>query len=216
VSAKTTRRLGLGGRFNAAVNIGGAVAHPGDLALCDGDGVVLFPRRKPKTTLIVQSAAHIANAPFGTALRKATCSKGCWSSRFWRGRPDMSTRLTLDDADIRILAALQKDGTLSMAALSERVHLSHSSCWRRLRRLEAAGTITGRVALLDPAKLGLELTAYVSVRTSEHNEEWLRSFARAVEAMPEIVELYRMTGDVDYLMKIGSPTSLPTTRCTRN
>lgn len=114
----------------------------------------------------------------------------------------MSTRLTLDDADIRILAALQKDGTLSVAALSEFVHLSHNSCWRRLKRLEAAGAITGRVALLDPAKLGLELTAYVSIRTSEHNDEWLRSFAHAVETMPEIVELYRMTGDVDYLMKI--------------
>jgi len=113
-----------------------------------------------------------------------------------------SGRLTLDDADIRILGALQKDGTLSVAALSEVVHLSHNSCWRRLKRLEAAGAITGRVALLDPVKLGLELTAYVSIRTSEHSDEWLRSFAHAVETMPEIVELYRMTGDVDYLMKI--------------
>ncbi|WP_232495328.1 Lrp/AsnC family transcriptional regulator [Novosphingobium kaempferiae] len=111
-------------------------------------------------------------------------------------------RLSLDDADIRILSALQKDGTLSVAALSEVVHMSHNSCWRRLKRLEAAGVIKGRVALLDAEKLGLELTAYVSIRTSEHNDEWLRSFARAVEALPEIVELYRMTGDVDYLLKI--------------
>ncbi|EIZ77234.1 transcriptional family [Novosphingobium sp. Rr 2-17] len=114
----------------------------------------------------------------------------------------MAERLTLDEADLRILSALQKDGTLSIAALSEVIALSHNSCWRRLKRLEAAGVIKGRVALLDAAKLGLELTAYVSIRTSEHSEEWLASFKRAVVALPEIVELYRMTGDVDYLMKI--------------
>ena len=114
----------------------------------------------------------------------------------------MSPRVPLDAADLRILAALQKDGTLSIASLSESVHLSHNSCWRRLKRLEAAGIIKGRVALLDPAKVGLALTAYVSIRTSEHNDTWLAAFTRAVESLPEIVELYRMTGDVDYLLKI--------------
>jgi Lrp/AsnC family transcriptional regulator len=114
----------------------------------------------------------------------------------------MAERLTFDEADLRILAALQKDGTLSIAALSETIALSHNSCWRRLKRLEAAGAIKGRVALLDAAKLGLELTAYVSIRTSEHNDGWLADFKRAVAALPEIVELYRMTGDVDYLMKV--------------
>lgn len=114
----------------------------------------------------------------------------------------MVERLTFDEADLRILAALQKDGTLSIAALSETIALSHNSCWRPLKRLEAAGAIKGRVALLDAAKLGLELTAYVSIRTSEHNDGWLADFKRAVAALPEIVELYRMTGDVDYLMKV--------------
>ncbi|MBT0670959.1 Lrp/AsnC family transcriptional regulator [Novosphingobium profundi] len=118
----------------------------------------------------------------------------------------MAGRISLDAADLRILGALQKDGTLSIAALSERVNLSHNSCWRRLKRLDAAGVIKGRVALLDPAKLGLQLTAYVSIRTREHSEAWLREFAAAVESLPEIVELYRMTGDVDYLMKIRVPS----------
>ncbi|TCP30351.1 Lrp/AsnC family transcriptional regulator [Sphingomonas sp. BK235] len=114
----------------------------------------------------------------------------------------MPEALTLDDADVRILAALQKDATLSVAALSEVIHLSHNSVWRRLKRLEEAKLITARVALLDADRLGLGLTAFVSIRTSEHSEEWLRAFAAAAEGMAEIVELYRMTGDVDYLMKI--------------
>lgn len=114
----------------------------------------------------------------------------------------MGRDAALDDADLRILAALQKDATLSVAALSEVVHLSHNSVWRRLKRLEEAKLITARVALLDAAALGLGLTAFVSIRTSEHSEEWLRTFAAAVDGMAEVVELYRMTGDVDYLMKI--------------
>ncbi|MFA5963461.1 MAG: Lrp/AsnC family transcriptional regulator [Sphingomonas sp.] len=114
----------------------------------------------------------------------------------------MVTQVNLDEADIRILAALQKDGTLSIAALSEIVNLSHNSCWRRLRRLEDAKVISGRVALLDPGALGLDLTVFVSIRTSEHSEEWLKTFAESATAMPEVVELYRMAGDVDYLMKL--------------
>jgi Lrp/AsnC family transcriptional regulator len=114
----------------------------------------------------------------------------------------MATAVDLDEADIRILSALQKDGTLSIAALSDVVNLSHNSCWRRLRRLEEAKIISGRVALLDPVRLGLDLTVFVSIRTSEHNEQWLAAFAATATAMPEVIELYRMAGDVDYLMKL--------------
>jgi Lrp/AsnC family transcriptional regulator len=114
----------------------------------------------------------------------------------------MAMAVDLDEADIRILSALQKDGTLSIAALSDVVNLSHNSCWRRLRRLEEAKIISGRVALLDPARLGLDLTVFVSIRTSEHNEQWLAAFAATATAMPEVIELYRMAGDVDYLMKL--------------
>lgn len=114
----------------------------------------------------------------------------------------MSGLISLDDADVRILGALQKDATLSVAALSDVVNLSNNACWRRLRRLEDAGLITGRVALLDADALGLGLIAFVSIRTSEHSEDWLHRFADAVRDMAEVVELYRMTGDVDYLMKL--------------
>lgn len=114
----------------------------------------------------------------------------------------MSARVNLDEADLRILSALQKDATLSIAALSDAVNLSNNSCWRRLRRLEAANIIIGRVALIDAQALGLDLTAFVSIRTSEHSDDWLREFSAAVKEMPEVVELYRMTGDVDYLMKL--------------
>lgn len=110
--------------------------------------------------------------------------------------------IPLEEADLRILAALQEDATLSVAGLSEVVRLSHNSCWRRLRRLEDAGLIIGRVALLDAEALGLGLTAFVSIRTSEHSEAWLAQFADAVKGMAEVVELYRMTGDIDYLMKL--------------
>jgi len=114
----------------------------------------------------------------------------------------MDERVSLDEADIRILSALQEDGTLSIAAISDQVNLSQNACWRRLKRLEDEGVIRQRVALLDPAKLGMDLIVFVSIRTSEHSEEWLSQFATVVRAMPEVVEFYRMTGDVDYLLKL--------------
>ena len=114
----------------------------------------------------------------------------------------MAARVQLDDADLRILAALQKDGALSIAALSEQVNMSTNSCWRRLKRLEESGVILRRVALVDAAALGLDLTVFCSIRASEHSQQWLDSFARVANNMPEVVELYRMTGDTDYLMKL--------------
>lgn len=111
-------------------------------------------------------------------------------------------KIELDEADVRILSALQNDGSLSIASLSESVNLSHNSVWRRLKTLEASGVIRRRVALLDPTLLGLGLTVFVNIRTSEHSEEWLEKFAKAVTDLPEVVELYRMSGDVDYLMKL--------------
>lgn len=107
-----------------------------------------------------------------------------------------------DAVDRRLLAALQADATLSLAELAERVGLSQTPCWKRVRRLETAGVITGRVALLDRARLGVPTTVFVSVRTSQHDEHWLRQFAEAVRAIPEVTEFYRMSGDVDYLLKI--------------
>ena len=108
----------------------------------------------------------------------------------------------LDRIDARILAALQGDASLPIAELAESVGLSSNACWRRVKRLEEAGIIRRRVALLDPAKLGLGVTVFVSVRTNEHAEEWLEKFAKGVADIPEVVEFYRMSGDVDYLLKV--------------
>jgi Lrp/AsnC family transcriptional regulator len=108
----------------------------------------------------------------------------------------------LDRIDCKILECMQRDATLSVAELAVRVGLSATPCWKRLKRLEEEGFIKARVALLDRAKLDLKVTVFVSIRTNQHDQEWLESFARAVSSMPEIVELHRMSGDVDYLMKV--------------
>lgn len=108
----------------------------------------------------------------------------------------------LDAADIRILAVLQQDGTLSVAAVAERVNLSNNACWRRIKRLEDEGVIKQRVALLDAEALGVGVTVFVSVRASEHSEAWLNDFTAAVDATPEVVEFYRMSGEIDYLLKV--------------
>lgn len=114
----------------------------------------------------------------------------------------MSERISLDEADVRILSALQEDGTLSVAAVSEKVHLSQNACWRRMKRLEETGVLSRRVALIDAEKVGLDLVVFVSIRTSEHNEDWFENFSKVVREMPEVVEFYRLTGDVDYLLKL--------------
>lgn len=107
----------------------------------------------------------------------------------------------LDEIDRRILAELQRDGTLSVDQLSERVHLSRNACWRRVRRLEDEDVITGRVALVDAEKLGLGLSVFVLVRTSRHDPEWLKAFREATLSLPEIIGVYRMSGDLDYVLR---------------
>ncbi|MBA5685641.1 Lrp/AsnC family transcriptional regulator [Rugamonas apoptosis] len=108
----------------------------------------------------------------------------------------------LDRYDYAILAALQADGTLSIAQLSEKVGLSSTPCWKRVRRLEEEGYIESRVAIVNRRKVGLPVTVFVSVRTSHHDEQWLARFAAAVIALPEVQEFHRMSGDVDYLLKV--------------
>ena len=109
--------------------------------------------------------------------------------------------IKLDEIDRRILAELQRDGTLSVDQVSERVNLSRNACWRRIKRLEDEGVITGRVALVDPEALGLGLTVFVIVRTSRHDPEWLKAFREAVLSLPEIIGVYRMSGDLDYVLR---------------
>ncbi|MDE1150443.1 MAG: Lrp/AsnC family transcriptional regulator [Azospirillaceae bacterium] len=108
----------------------------------------------------------------------------------------------LDKIDIKLLHLLQDDASLAVADLAERVALSANACWRRVKRLEEAGLIRRRVALLDADRLGCGITVFVAIRTNQHNEDWLENFARGVADIPEIVEFYRMSGDVDYLLKV--------------
>lgn len=108
---------------------------------------------------------------------------------------------TIDHIDARILQLLQRDATVSLDTLAETVALSRNAIWRRMKALEERGVIKNRVALLDPVKLGLGLTVFILVRTSTHEPGWLDRFARATRAMPEILGAYRMTGDLDYLIR---------------
>jgi len=113
--------------------------------------------------------------------------------------------LSLDAIDRKILAVLQGDATPPVQEVAERAGLSASPCWRRIQKLEQAGYITGRVALLDPAKMNVGVTVFVAVRTSKHSLDWLEKFASAVKEIPEVVEFYRMSGEVDYLLRVVVP-----------
>ena len=106
-----------------------------------------------------------------------------------------------DDIDRKILFELQRDASQSLDALGEAVNLSRNACWRRIRALETSGIIQGRVVLLDPAKIGLGLTVFMQIRTNAHAPDWLQSFSKATQSMPEIQGVYRMTGDLDYLIR---------------
>lgn len=108
---------------------------------------------------------------------------------------------TIDDIDRRILKELQRDAAMALDALGERVGLSRNACWRRVKALEATGVIRARVALLDPAKLGLGLTVFLQIRAARHDADWLAQFARATRALPEVQGVYRMSGDLDYLIR---------------
>ncbi len=108
----------------------------------------------------------------------------------------------LDRTDIAILRLLQRDASASISAIADSVHLSQNACWRRIKVMEENGIIMKRVALLDPKLLGVGVTVFVSVRAAEHTEKWLETFTAAVRRIPEVVEFYRMAGDVDYLLKL--------------
>jgi Lrp/AsnC family transcriptional regulator len=108
----------------------------------------------------------------------------------------------MDAIDRKILAVVQDNASLSVAEIGQRVGLSSTPCWKRLQRLEADGVITKRVALIDPEKVGLGITVFVSVETGDHSQDWLKNFADVVNAMPEVMEFYRMAGDVDYVLRV--------------
>lgn len=111
----------------------------------------------------------------------------------------------MDKIDRKILALLQKDATTPVAEIGRKVGLSTTPCWRRIQKMEEDGVIRGRVAILDPVKINAGVTVFVSVRTNEHNEAWIRKFSAVVEDFTEVVEFYRMSGDVDYLLRVVVP-----------
>ncbi len=114
-------------------------------------------------------------------------------------------KISIDETDREILSCLQEDATKPVAEIAARVGLSTTPCWRRIQKLQESGVIRKRVALLDPEKLNLPVTGFVAIKTNQHNLEWLERFAKAVADIPEVVEFYRMSGDVDYLLRIVVP-----------
>jgi Lrp/AsnC family transcriptional regulator len=114
----------------------------------------------------------------------------------------LSADKDLDRVDREILRLVSVDASLSLADIASRVGLTPTPCWKRLRRMELAGIIRGRVALLDQVKVGLPVSVFVAVETSDHSSEWLKRFAQIVAEMPEIVDAWRMSGDVDYLLHV--------------
>jgi Lrp/AsnC family transcriptional regulator len=108
----------------------------------------------------------------------------------------------LDKLDRDILRLLASDASLSLADIASRVGLTATPCWKRIRRMEQEGVIRGRVATIDPTKVGLPVSVFVEVETADHSGDWLKRFAEVVAGMPEIVDAWRMSGDVDYLMHV--------------
>ena len=113
--------------------------------------------------------------------------------------------MALDKIDRKILALLQKDATIPVAEVGRKVGLSTTPCWRRIQKMEEYGVIKGRVAILDPAKINAGVTVFVSIRTNEHNESWMRKFSAVMDDFTEVVEFYRMSGEVDYLLRVVVP-----------
>jgi Lrp/AsnC family transcriptional regulator len=111
----------------------------------------------------------------------------------------------MDSTDRKILALLQEDASISVADIAKRVNLSQTPCWRRIQKLSDSGIITKRVVLVDPDAIGLGLTVFVEIESADHSKEWLDHFRAAVTEMPEVMEIYRMAGDVDYLLRITVP-----------
>ncbi|WP_429944285.1 Lrp/AsnC family transcriptional regulator [Brucella melitensis] len=111
----------------------------------------------------------------------------------------------MDRLDRKILRLLQEDATLAVAGVAKKVGLSTTPCWRRIQKLEEDGVIKRRVAILDPVRVNARVTVFVAVRTSSHSHEWLKRFSEVVQEFPEVIEFYRMSGDIDYLLRVAVP-----------
>ena len=114
----------------------------------------------------------------------------------------MSKTNELDATDLAILRLIQADASLSLGDIAKEVGLTQTPCWKRIRRMEETGIITGRVTLVNAEKLGLGISVFVAIETGDHSADWIESFAKTVADMPEIVECWRLGGDVDYLLRV--------------
>jgi len=113
--------------------------------------------------------------------------------------------MKLDAIDRKLLEMLQLDCDTPVAELAAAVQLSTTPCWRRIQRMKDAGVVTGHVALVDPKSVNVGVTVFVNIRTNQHSQAWFDRFHATVEAIPEVVEFYRMSGDVDYLLRVVVP-----------
>ncbi|MFG1419447.1 Lrp/AsnC family transcriptional regulator [Xanthobacter sp. V0B-10] len=111
----------------------------------------------------------------------------------------------LDQIDRKIVAELMRDATQTVAQVADKVGLSQTPCWKRIQKLEASGVLMHRVAIADPAKLGLGLAVFVGIEAPDHTKEWRESFIHVVDGMPEVLEVYRMAGEMDYLLRVAMP-----------
>ena len=111
----------------------------------------------------------------------------------------------MDRIDRMILSILQEDSTVPVSEIGRRVGLSTTPCWRRIQKMEEDGVIRGRVAVLDPRLVNAKVTVFVSIITNQHNEDWMTRFSRIISEFPEVVEFYRMSGQIDYLLKVVVP-----------
>ena len=111
-------------------------------------------------------------------------------------------KISIDAVDKKLLTLLQKNADVSVAEMAELVGLTATPCWRRIQRLQQAGLITRKVALLDAPKLGLSMTVFVQIKAGRHDGKWLDEFARHASSFEEVVEFYRMSGEYDYLLKV--------------
>jgi len=111
----------------------------------------------------------------------------------------------MDTIDRKIITILQENAETPIQAVADQVHLSTTPCWRRIQKLKEAGIIRKQVALCDPTALNVGVTVFISIRTSQHSQDWLNNFAQYVTDIPEVIEFYRMSGDVDYLIRVVVP-----------
>ena len=108
----------------------------------------------------------------------------------------------MDATDKKILDLLQTDAGLTVKQIAEQIPLSATPCWKRIQKLEENGFIRGRVALLDPKKINANVTVFVAIKTEQHTRKWIERFNKAVAELPEVMEIYRMSGEVDYLLRV--------------